>query len=272
MRIGVVGLGLIGGSLAMALRARHEVNGFDVDRDARDAAARAGLGVVDRLEALLPADAVIVATPIGAVLPTLAALAPRAGDAVLVDVSSVRGPVEAFVRESANGGRVVGMHPMAGRAGRGFAAADPALLVGRPFLLVPTTHADAGAMAIAGELARDAGGVVTVCSAVEHDRIVAFLSALPLALAAALSVAAEDALGGGVAALAGPGFRDATRVAGTSLDLGEAILAANPAHVVAALAALRGVLDEIERAVAERDMVGLRAVLERAQAMRARLD
>lgn len=272
MRVGIAGLGLIGGSLAMALRARHEVHGFDVDREARDAAARAGLRVVDSLEALLPADALVIATPLAAVLPTLAALAPHAGPAVLVDVSSVRGPVEAFVRESSSGARVVGMHPMAGRAGRGFAAADPALLAGRPFLVVPTTQADAAAMAVTGELARDAGGVVTVCSAAEHDRIVAFLSALPLALAAALAVAAEEGLEDGLVNLGGPGFRDTTRLAGTPVDLGEAILAANAAHVVAALAALRGVLDDIERAVAERDVVGLRAVLERARSIRTRLD
>lgn len=271
MRVGIAGLGLIGGSLALALRAHHEVYGFDVDRDARAAAARAGIGVVDRLDALLPADAIIVATPIGAVLPTLAALEPRAGTSVLIDVSSVRGPIEAFVRESAGVTRVVGMHPMAGRAGRGFAAADPALLDGRPFLVVATAHCDASAMAIAGELARDAGGIVTVCSAVEHDRIVAIVSALPLALATALSVVAEEGLGNRVAAFSGPGFRDATRLAGTPVDLGEAILATNAAHVVAALAALRGVLDDIERAVAERDVAGLRVVLERAQTMRARL-
>ncbi|HYR94338.1 MAG TPA: prephenate dehydrogenase/arogenate dehydrogenase family protein, partial [Methylomirabilota bacterium] len=165
MKLGVAGLGLIGGSLALALRKRHEVRGYDVARETRDAARAAGLGIVDTLEALLPADAIIVATPMTAVLPTLAALAPRAETAVLLDVASVRGPVDEFARDQSGRARFVGMHPMAGRSETGFAAADPALFIGRPFLVVPTATSDAPAMAIAGQIARDAGGAVTVCSA-----------------------------------------------------------------------------------------------------------
>ena len=263
MRIGIAGLGLVGGSLALALRSRHDVRGFDTDGAARAAATGEGLAAVDRLESLLPADVVIVATPMRAVLPTLAALAPHAGGAVLLDVASVRGPIDAFARESADGARLVGMHPMAGRAARGFTAADPALLAGRPFLVVPTVRSDADAMAVAGSVARDAGGVVTVCSASEHDRIVALTSALPLACAAALAATAAD-LGTTLAPFAGPAFRDATRVADTPAELADAILLANAGNVVAALARVRTVLDEIERAVAERDTDGLREILDRA--------
>jgi prephenate dehydrogenase len=270
MRVGVAGLGLIGGSLALALRARHEVRGFDVDLDTRAAAARGGVAVVDRCEDLLPADAVIIATPVAAVLPTLATLVAHADGAVLVDVASVRGPVDGFAREHGDGARIVGMHPMAGRSARGFAAADPALFVKRSFLIVPTVRTDADAMRIAGTLARDAGGVVTVCSAAEHDRIVALTSALPLALAAALSVAASEATPD-LAAFSGPGYRDATRLAETAVDLGEALLTANSANVVAALARLRAVLDELERAVAERDVAAIRRILAAAGSARALL-
>ncbi len=272
MRIGIAGLGLIGGSLALALRARHEVRGYDVDAGARAAAARAGIAVADRLEALLPADAVVVATSLAAVLPTLAALAPAAGGAVLVDVGSVRGPVDAFVRESGERARVVGMHPMAGRSAQGFAAATADLFRGRPVLVVPTATADAEAMRIAGAIARDAGGIVTVCSAVEHDRVVAALSALPLALAAALAIVADDAAEGRLADVAGTGFEDASRLALTAEDLAVPLLTANAAHVVSALARLRGTLDEVERAVAERDAAALRELLARARSIRSRLE
>ena len=268
MRIGIAGLGLIGGSLALALRSRHEVRGFDTDDAAREAASGEGLATVERLEDLVPAEAVIVATPMRAMLPTLAALAPLAGGTVLLDVASVRAPVDAFARESADGARLVGMHPMAGRTARGFTAADPALLAGRPFLLVPTARSNAEAMAVAGIVARDAGGIVTVCSAAEHDRLVAVTSALPLALAAALAASAAE-IGPSLAAFAGPGFRDATRLADTGADLAEAMLLANAGNVVAAIARLRTVLDELERAVAERDASGLREILERAAKGRA---
>src|ERR1700752_3226967 len=110
MKIGIAGLGLIGGSLALALRGEHELRGYDVAREARDAATRAGISVVGGLEGLLPADAVIVATPMNAVLPTLAALAPSAKRAVLLDVASVRGPIDAFAREQKGTARLVGMH------------------------------------------------------------------------------------------------------------------------------------------------------------------
>ncbi|HYK99430.1 MAG TPA: prephenate dehydrogenase/arogenate dehydrogenase family protein [Candidatus Acidoferrales bacterium] len=270
MRVGIAGLGLIGGSLALALRSRHDVRGFDVDPAAREAASGEGIATVDRLEDLIPAEAIIVATPMRSVLPTLAALASHTGGAVILDVASVRGPVDAFARDSADGTRLVGMHPMAGRTGRGFVSADPALLAGRPFLVVPTARSTVEAMAVAGTVARDAGGVVTVCSAAEHDRLVALTSALPLALAAALAASAADA-GPSLATFAGPGFRDTTRLADTSADLAEALLVANAGNVVAAIARMRTVLDELERVIAERDASGLREILERAARGRALL-
>ncbi|MDQ2952287.1 MAG: prephenate dehydrogenase/arogenate dehydrogenase family protein [Chloroflexota bacterium] len=271
MKIGIAGLGMIGGSLALALRSSHTVTGFDTDPKTRDDAARAGIAMAERLEDLAEADAVIIATPVVAIVPTLTALDSHVDAAVLLDVGSVRAPVEHYVRGHPEGARIVGLHPMAGRSAHGFAAADPALLAGRPFLVVPTQRADARAMAVAGEIARTAGGVVTVCSASEHDRIVALVSGLPLALAAALSVAAAEGVRD-LGSFAGPGFRDTTRVALTSLDLGEGMLRANAANVVHAIARFRGTLDQIEQAVADVDVAALRGILERAGQVRGALE
>jgi len=96
LNVSIAGLGLIGGSLALALKTRHRVSGFDIDASTREAALAAGIDIVGALEELLPADAVIVATPMAAIVPTLASLAQRSGNAVLLDVASVRAPVEAF--------------------------------------------------------------------------------------------------------------------------------------------------------------------------------
>ncbi|HEY6202305.1 MAG TPA: prephenate dehydrogenase [Candidatus Limnocylindria bacterium] len=270
MNIGVAGLGLIGGSLALALKEHHRVTGFDTDPKTRDAARAAGIDVAGALEALLPADAVIVATPMHAVVPTLEALAPRAGTAVLLDVASVRGPVETFAASAAADCRIIGLHPMAGRSGAGFGAASAELLKRRPFLVVPTARSDSAAMALAGTIARDAGGEVTVCSAAQHDRIVAVLSAVPLTFAAALALTAAETVDGNLASLSGPGFGDSTRLALTSPDLGSAMLLANGENVRAALARARAILDEVDRAIASGDAAALNAILERAaQARRA---
>jgi prephenate dehydrogenase len=98
----------------------------------------------------------------------------------------------------------------------------------------------------------------------------AYLLGAPLAVAGALAVAGTGA--GPLLALAGPGFRDTTRLAGTPLELGEQLLGANAGNVVAALAALRAALLELEGAVADRDRDGLRRLLEQAAEVRARLD
>jgi prephenate dehydrogenase len=271
LNVGVAGLGLIGGSLALALKKRHHIVGFDTDAKTREDARAAGIEVTDALDALLPADAVIVATPIGAVVSTLRSLAPRAGSAVLLDVASVRAPVEAFASSGSAGCRIVGFHPMAGRSGSGFASASAALLEQRPFLIVPTARADAAAMALAGELARDAGGVVTVCSAEQHDRIVAVISALPLTFASALAVTAADTLDGSLASFSGPGFADSTRLALTSPELGGAMLLANAENVRSVLAKARAILDEVDRAIAAGDAAALNTILERAARARGEL-
>ena len=248
MNISVAGLGLIGGSLALALKERHHVTGFDTDPKTRDAARAAGIDMVASLEALLPADAVIVATPMHAVVPTLVLLAPHAGTAVLLDVASVRASVEIFAASAPGGCRIVGLHPMAGRSGAGFGAASAELLKGRPFLVVPTARSDTQAMALAGTIARDAGGEVTVCSAAQHDRIVAVLSAVPLTFAAALALTGAETVDGNLASLSGPGFGDSTRLALTSPELGSAMLLTNGENVRAALTRARAILERAAQA------------------------
>ncbi len=181
MRIGVVGLGLIGGSLALGLREHHAVRGYDRDAATRTAARARGLEVTDTLDGVVPADAVVVATPLAAVVPTLEALLPRADEAVLCEVGSLKRDVAALAERAPPAARIVGLHPMAGSTAAGFAAADPELFRGRSFLVVPTARSDEAAMELAGRIARAVGGAVTVCSPEVHDRAIAAVSALPLA-------------------------------------------------------------------------------------------
>ena len=235
MRIGIAGLGLIGGSVALALRERHEVVAFDP----------AGTGEIagtPTLAGLFPADVVIVATPLALIVPTLAALVPLAGVTVLLDVGSVKREVARFAAAAPASARIVGGHPLAGSTGSGLTAARADLFRDRPFLLVPTARSDDAAMAVAGDLARAIGAVPTVLSAEVHDRAVALLSGLPLVVARALA-----AVGADVADLAGPGFRDMTRLATTPEPLADAMLAGNADEIRAALAAFRVALATAEQ-------------------------
>jgi prephenate dehydrogenase len=258
MRIGVVGLGLIGGSLALGLRDRHEVRGYDRDGETRAAARARGLDVRDDAADVLPADAVVVATPLAAVVPTLESLLPKAGDAVLCEVGSLKSAVASLAERAPRSARIVGLHPMAGSTATGFDAADPAMFRGRPFLVVTTSRSDAAATALATTVARDLGGTVTVCSPEVHDRAVAAVSALPLAAAVALAAVARASSPLPLDAVAGTGLRDATRLATTPLDLALPLLAAP--GLAGHIAALREALGDIERALG--DDAALRALLE----------
>jgi arogenate dehydrogenase (NADP+) len=265
VKIGVAGLGLIGGSMALGLRAGHTVKGYDSSAAAREAAAARGLEVVARLDDLLPADAVIVATSLSAVVPTLESLVAHAGGAVLVEVGSLKSAVAIFAERTPASARIVGLHPMAGGTATGIGAADPAMFRGRPFLVVPTARTDDRAKSLAAGIAEALGGKVTEVSVEAHDSAVSAVSALPLAVAVALSRVSREASPVGLELVAGPGLRDATRLAGTSPDLALALLGAPGLREH--LASLRGAILDLERALG--DEPALRALLQRAAAARA---
>lgn len=262
MNIAVVGLGLVGGSMALALDGRHDVRGYDRDGPTRRAAASRGLRVAERVEDLLPADAVIVATPLAQVVATVERLVALAGGAAIVEVGSLKAAVAAYAEGAPAGARIVGLHPMAGSTASGFDAADPAMFQGRPFLVVPTARSDEAAVAVAGQLARELGGTVTVCSAAVHDRAIAAVSALPLATALALARVAREAAPMPIEDIAGPGLRDATRLAATPLELAIPLLRAP--GLAAHLASMHEALSEIETAVAQGDDA-IRALLGNAR-------
>ncbi|HEV2010707.1 MAG TPA: prephenate dehydrogenase/arogenate dehydrogenase family protein [Candidatus Limnocylindria bacterium] len=235
MRVGIAGCGLIGGSLALALRGAHDVRAYDPAGTGEIAGAA-------RLEDLLAADVIVVATPQQQIIPTLRALAEYSTGAVLMDVGSVKRDVATFAESAPRDACIVGGHPMAGSTDQGLAAARADLFAGRPFFLVPTARADERAMGIAGDVARAVGAIPTVVSAQEHDRIVATLSGLPLALGLALARVGAD-----VGMFAGPGYRDATRLAQTPPALVDALLRGNAVEVRAALARFRAALNDVER-------------------------
>ena len=269
MKIGIAGLGLIGGSLALALRERHDVTGYDNDERARAAAKADGLRTVASLDELLPADVVLIATPIGTIVPTLERLVTRADGAILLDTGSLKRDVFEYAARAPASARIVGGHPMAGTTSSGFSAADAGLFRDRPFLLVPTERSDDRAMGIAGTVARDLGAVVQVCSADVHDRAMARLVAAPLATAAALAIAGAEA--DPLLAAAGPGFRDSTRLAATPVSLAVELLFGNGKNTHMALDAVVDALEQLRSAIDQGDREYVKNFLLAARSVRDEL-
>jgi prephenate dehydrogenase len=253
MRLAILGLGLIGGSVARALRARAPgdwtVSAWSSTGRGPDAAVAAraiDVAAASPAEAIDGADVVLLAAP---PLDCLHLIDELAGSlrtsltptAVVTDVASTK---RAIV-ERAVAARLpfVGGHPMAGRELSGFAAADPALFVDRPWVICPAGAPDA-AVARVENLVRAVGGVPLRMDAAAHDAAVAGISHLPLVLAAVL---AEAVLGGGGAPhareLAASGWRDMTRLARGDPAMGAGIVATNADLIAGSIRATRVALD-----------------------------
>jgi prephenate dehydrogenase len=242
--VAVVGLGLVGGSLARALRAQgYPVLG--VDRPAvvsRARRARAISAAASLAEAVSGADVVVLAAPPAANLRLLRRVTAVARPGrVITDVGSVKGPI---VDEARRLGlkAFTGGHPMAGAERAGFAASRADLFQGCRWILTPAPGARVPATL--RRLVRDVGATAVVMNAEEHDRVVAFLSHVPQLVAWALLAAAQgDPVARRHRALAGPGYRDMTRLARSPRALWRQILGQNRAAVARALRLLKAELD-----------------------------
>jgi prephenate dehydrogenase len=271
-RVTIVGVGLIGGSLGMALRDRGlagEVVGVTRAPELIDEARARGAidrGTVDPAAGVAGADLAVLATPPDLIVPMARRVLPamRAG-ALVTDVASVKGEivrgVEALLPAD---GRVafLGGHPMAGNEGRGVTAASATLFEGTAYLLTPTPRTPAGAVERMRSLASGLGAQAVVMDPDEHDRAVAVTSHLPYLLAAALV-----GISGPARSAAGPSFMSATRVAGSPVQLWAQICRLNREPIRRALRAFCEELSHLEAALA--DGARLDAMLEHARQARA---
>ncbi len=260
LTIAIVGMGLMGGSLAMALRAstRHRVVAC-LERGRRP--GRRLRGLVDEVttdpERIASADVVVLATPVGEAVRLIEALGPRARPgSVWTDVGSVKTPIcRAAARFMAKGAVFVGGHPMAGSEKRGLANARADLFEGAAYALTPVSSRDgaAGLRRVRG-IVRSIGARPLVLGPGEHDRIVAFTSHLPQIVATALAAAARGVLRTSRGRrLAGSGFRDTTRLADSSAGIWRDIVAQNRE-------ALRAAMDAFTEHLARPDPLSPRGV------------
>lgn len=252
--VAVVGLGLIGGSLALSLAAEgYPVYGYDADAETRKAAAEVGIPVVESAAAAGTADLVVLAVPMPGLDAVLAELRPAlATNSVLTDVASVKSAALELVGTHGLAGRYVGGHPMAGTQHSGFAAASADLLPGATWVLClePETRPESWLRA-AGLVTR-LGCRVVPATAAEHDTAVARVSHLPHVLAELLARTAADGAAGPLAlTLAAGSFRDGTRVAATRPELVQAMCAGNAAALSVALDDVAAGLAQARRDLAD---------------------
>jgi prephenate dehydrogenase len=264
MRLAFLGFGLIGGSIARAVRSAGLDDGMSAWTPSGTGPAEAlAAGVIDvaagsPAEALSGADLVILAAPVPECLALLDDLAgpwrsALSRDAVITDVASTKTSI--VVRATALGARFVGGHPMAGRETSGFGASDGGLFRDRPWVVVPTT--DETAVERVEHLARAVGAHPVRMTAAAHDAAVAGISHLPLLTSVALAEAVTGGPSGArpdwpsAAELAATGWRDSTRLARGDPTMGAGIVATNAGPLAERLRDLIDVLGswltELER-------------------------
>jgi len=279
-KVVVIGTGLIGTSVALALRDR-DVEVWLADSSPAAARLAAGIGAGSELPGDGPpggsADIVVLAVPPEAVAPALAAAQARGLGRWYTDVASVKELPLARARElGCDLAAFTGGHPLAGRERSGPAAARAGLFLGRPWAVCPLPETAPDAVAAVDGLARACGAQPVLMSAADHDRWAALVSHAPHAVAAAIAARLEHAPSGALG-LAGQGLRDVTRIAAGDAGLWTQILAANAAHsseVLAALAAdLSAVSDTLARIAQgdEKAVKHLAGLLERGGAGVARM-
>ena len=239
--LGIVGVGLIGGSIGLAARnAGWEVVGVDTSEVLEEAA---GLGAIDRastLKEVRGADLVMLAAPISKVRDLLSQLSPT--DTLVTDAASTK---NAIVEEAGRQNlRFVGGHPMAGSQLAGVSNARPELLQGARYFLTPTGETDPEDYRQVAGFVRELGATPTAVDPEKHDLLMAALSHLPHLMAAALLKVASD-ISPEALSFAGPSFRDLTRVGASNPELWSDILAENAPALGEALGAFAGSMAQL---------------------------
>ncbi len=265
-RAAVIGTGLIGGSVALALRAAGwHVTGTDADGAAQAVALE--MGVIDAAGIDPDAELTVVAVPVGAVPDAARAALQRGG--VVTDVGSVKAPVVAAVDHP----RFVGGHPMAGSEALGVSGARADLFDGATWALTPTGSTDPTALALVHGVVRSLGAEVVTVTPSQHDRLVATVSHVPhLAAATLMGVANDRAVEhAALLRLAAGGFRDMTRIAAGDPAIWIDICRDNRDAIVEVLDGLVDSLESMRDIVAEGRGEELRSRLVAAQSARRSL-
>ena len=263
--VAIVGVGLIGGSLGMALKGRrlaHRVIGIGRNPERLDKAIALGAidaGETDLARGIAEADVVVLCTTVGHIVETLPGVlnAVRPG-AVVTDVGSTKGTIS---RRAAGFAFFVGGHPMAGSEQAGVEAATPLLFEEATWAVTPAEGSDPGAVKTVERLAREVGATTLTLSPEAHDTMLAVTSHLPHVLAASLmrQAAAAQGIYPQTQRLTAGSFADATRVAASPPEIWRDVCLTNREALLAALHGFRAEIDVLEEAVASGDAARIEA-------------
>ncbi|BCG46206.1 Prephenate and/or arogenate dehydrogenase [Citrifermentans bremense] len=268
-RMAVIGVGLIGGSLARILREKGAVKEVvGIGRGEENLKRGVELGVLDRYttnakEGVAGADLVFVATPVCAIPKVVAEIAPfLAPGCIVTDGGSVKEfVVEACEQLMPEGTFFVGGHPIAGTEHSGVEASFSTLYQGKRCIVTPTANTDALALEKVVEIWKIAGSTVPLMDPVQHDRVVAAISHLPHMVAYSLVNAVDgyDRFGGDLLSFSAGGFRDFTRIASSDPVMWRDIALTNRDAILEMMDFFSGYLETLRGLVAEGDAEGLRS-------------
>jgi prephenate dehydrogenase len=274
-QITIVGLGLMGASLAGGLRNKcRRVVGVARRAESIEIALARGFidsGTTDVAEGVREADVVVLATPVRVILRQLSEIAPLLPEGcLLMDLGSTKGRIAAEMARLPGHIQPLGGHPMCGKEKSGIEVADSALYKGCTFILSPLERTSAGALVLGRALAEAVGANPLVLDPERQDSLVATVSHLPYLLACALVSTADTTTSQDPAAweVVATGFRSTSRLAGSDVTMMIDILLTNREEVLEALDAYQDCLREVIRLVENGDEEKMRAVLSVIREMR----
>lgn len=270
-RVAIVGLGLMGGSLAMALRP-HVSELVAIDHDEPTLADAQRRGLVDEVSrdpsvGLQRADLVVLATPVRTIRRQVTLLPVwRPAGCAVIDLGSTKVEICQAMAALPAGFEAIGGHPMCGKETAGLSGADPGLYLDKTFVLCPNGRTTPGVEHLALELVEALGGRPLVLTPDAHDGLVAVTSHVPYVLAATLmGMAAEQALvNEDIWSVSASGFRDMTRLAGSSPEMMLDILMTNRQAITAQLSGLQEMIGQIGLWLQEGDERALNSWVEAA--------
>lgn len=263
--IGILGLGLMGGSLAMGLKGKcARLIGFDAHLPTVSLAL--AVGIVDHassdLSSMPQFDVLILATPVNVILdilPTLPSFIKQ--PCILMDLGSTKKIILESMNQLPENFDIIGAHPICGKEQLGLQNADADLYRNAPFVVTPSERTTPKAISAARQIISAVGANLIEMSAEAHDLALAFTSHLPFLLASSLARSTPHEY----ASLIGPGFRSTSRLAGTPSHMMMGILRSNRENTLKAIQTFRAALDETETALRNEEYAVLDKLLHQSR-------